>query len=349
MEVTVHIGTGKAGSSSIQAFCRENRDRLGELGVLYPSSPGAARHGKLGLFLKSDEERESSANWYRQKQSDPVRFRKSFRRRLLRELESSGLDRVLMSDEEIFGMSDQGLRRLKRFAGTLGDRLRLVVYLRRQDDHLVSRYQQELKVGRVERLSDWAQQDMSRLYDYDAGLRRHERLVSPDEIVVRRFETGRFVGDSLLDDFLDATGVPARAADLTPVPNRNERLDAESVEFLRLVNHHRIGSEGAVAGRMDNRRLVTALGELSDGPVLTLPAPVLDAFMAQWEAPNHAVARTWFDDDGRLFRADRATEGTTTEQRLDPDRLDRFLALDEVPELWHAPLRVLAEREAASG
>ena len=54
-------------------------------------------------------------------------------------------------------MSDQGLRRLKRFAGRLGDRLRLVVYLRRQDDHLVSRYQQELKVGRVERLGDWAQ------------------------------------------------------------------------------------------------------------------------------------------------------------------------------------------------
>ena len=87
MEVTVHIGTGKAGSSSIQAFCRENRDRLGELGVLYPSSPGVARHGKLGLYLKSDEERETSANWYRHKHhSDPVRFRRAFRRQLRDEL-----------------------------------------------------------------------------------------------------------------------------------------------------------------------------------------------------------------------------------------------------------------------
>ena len=58
----------------------------GELGVLYPSSPGVARHGKLGLYLKSDEERESSANWYRQKHSDPVRFRRAFRRQLLDEL-----------------------------------------------------------------------------------------------------------------------------------------------------------------------------------------------------------------------------------------------------------------------
>jgi uncharacterized protein (DUF1778 family) len=59
------------------------------------------------------------------------------------------------------------------------------------------------------------------------------------------------------------------------------------------------------------------------------------------------VAREFLDDEtGRLFRAPRKTINTTTEQHLDPARLNHFLALLEIPKEMHAPLRRLAEREA---
>jgi hypothetical protein len=74
---------------------------------------------------------------------------------------------------------------------------------------------------------------------------------------------------------------------------------------------------------------------------------VLDAFMEQWEAPNRAVAREFLGDEtGQLFQAPRKTRNTTTEQRLDPARLDHYLGLLDVPEQLHEPLRRLAEREA---
>ncbi|MGB0100583.1 MAG: hypothetical protein WBP61_09900 [Nocardioides sp.] len=350
MELTIHAGMGKTGTSSIQAFCREHREQLRGAGLLYPRSPGIARHGRLGMFLKSDEELAIAPNWQRLQASDPTtdpaRFRQTFRRRLRTEIDEAGLDRVLLSDEEIFGMSDEGLQRLARFGRRISSRLRMVIYLRRQDDHLVSRYQQGVKIGWIARLDEWALEDMTHLYDYATRLRRHEELVAPDEIVVRRYERDGFVRGSLHDDFLDAVGVSVDPEDRTPVPDRNLSLDAESVEFLRLLNVHRVRATGASVGLIDNRDLVRRLARASTGPVLTLSPTVLDPFMASWHEPNREVARRYFGTaEGDLFHADRKATGTTTRQRLDPDRLDHFLEVGEIAEEWHAPLRRLAAAE----
>lgn len=346
-ELVLHIGTGKAGSKSIQAFLRANRRRLAEGGLLYPTTPGVPRHMRLGLFIKSTESIERAPAWRSQKESDPARFRRVFRRRLLSEIEDSGLPRVLLSDEVLFHQDDASLRRLRRLTGRMADSTRLVVYLRRQDDHMVSRYQQGIKTGKVLRLQEWAKGDHSLLYDYHARLRAWQRLQKPTDIVVRRFEPAAFVDGSLYQDFLDAAGIDARAEDLETVTNRNPSLDAETVEFLRLLNVYRVESEGARAGLIDNRGLVSPLAEGSTGPTLTLPERTLDEFMSRWEESNRRVAREFLHDEtGELFRAPRRTRNTTTEQRLDPARLDHYLELLDLPEQVHAPLRQVAEREA---
>jgi hypothetical protein len=347
VDVALHIGMGKTGTSSIQYFCRDNRPALASHGLLYPESPGAARHYKVSLSVKSPAELERSPLWLRQTHTDPERFRRWFRRCLRDEIEASGLSRVLLSDEGIYGSSQQSLERLGRWMSRTASTHRVVVYLRRQDDHLVSRYQQEIKVGAVERLQDWAGRDMKGVYDYDDRLSRIRRGMVPTEIVVRPFERSSFVNGSLLQDFLDAVGVDARASEMTQVVDRNASLDAESVEFLRLLNLHRLEDPSARRGIFDNRELVTVLAEASTGPVLTLPEAALDRFMAQWKQSNQLVAREYLGRRlGRLFKAPRKEGNTTSDQRLDPRRLDHYLALCRLPEESHAPLRALAEREA---
>ena len=346
----MHIGTGRAGSTSIQFFLRDNRERLSELGILYPRSPGQARHTQLGLFAKPKAELEAAPEWSRQRRDDPASFRKAFKRRLRSEIEDSGLSRVLLSDEILFGSSEQALRRLSRFTERISESLRLVAYLRRQDDHMVSRYQQGVKIGWVARLRDWAQEDMSSLYDYRARIAMHQRLLAPADFVIRPFERERFVNGSLFEDFLDAAQIDARIEDLADVPNLNESLDAESVEFLRLLNIHRVEHDGATEGLIDNRELAKRLTGASEGPTLTLPAAVLDPFMDKWAETNRAVAREFLGDEtGRLFRAPRRTHNTTTEQRLDPARVDHYLVLLDLPEELRKPLSRLAEREAKVG
>jgi hypothetical protein len=287
---------------------------------------------------------------------------------LIGEINKSGLSRVVFSDEALFGASTEALRRLCELVDGIAGSLRLVVYLRRQDDHLVSRYQQVVKVGETKRLAEWTREtdlsdtydyylrlkewashlDWSKDYDYHARLRGWERLLEPDEVVVRRFERDGFANGSLLQDFLDSAGIDARAEELRQVPVRNISLDAETVEFLRLLNIYRVENEGARVGLIDNRGLVERLAEHSTGPILTLPVLYLDRFMAAQEQGNRAVARRYLRDaTGELFRLPRKTENTTTEQDLDPSRLGRLLSVLDLPEHLRSPLRRLAEREAS--
>jgi hypothetical protein len=346
LDLVVHAGTGKAGSSSIQRMMNHNRERIAAAGHLYPRTPGVARHGKLALFLKTDEELDLDPAWHRTKISDPTVFRRRFRKRLDTEIEESGLHRVVFSEETLFGCPTPMLHRLRELTDELGRSLRVVVYLRRQDDHLVSRYQQGVKVGEIRRLADRTLHlDYSSTYDYAGRLARLEQLLEPDELVVRRFEREAFRGGSLFDDFLDAAGIGLTTDEVEVPQDANISLDAESVEFLRLLNLRRVHAEGARVGVIDNRALVRRLAAVGSGPTLTLPDAELDAFMARWADGNTLVARRHFGEDA-LFRSPRKTSGTVAEQRLDPGRLDHFLAVAEVPEGLHAPLRILAEQEA---
>ncbi len=347
MDLIVHIGSGKTGTTSIQRFLGTNRQALAGHGLLYPSTPGRFRHVRLGLYVTPDDRLPMAPAWHRQKAASPGRFRQEFERDLLDEVAEHPSCRVLFSDEGLFGAPDAALRRLRGFTDGHANRVRLVCYLRRQDDHLISRYQQVVKVGETRRLAERTEaMDLSGTYDYARRLATWENLVDPTELVVRRFESLSFLGGSLFTDFLHAAEVDAPLESFEPVPRQNESLDAESVEFLRILNLHRVRHEGAKRGLIDNRKLIRRLAEARSGPTLTLPEAMLDSFMSLWEEGNREVARRYFaDEQGMLFHSPRSSVGTTAEQRLDPGRLDHFLAVTNLPDRLHGPVRELVEQE----
>jgi hypothetical protein len=346
-DLALHIGSGKTGTTSVQALLHRNRQTLIDHGVLFPATLGRPRHELFGLAMKPDAELVETAPYRSQNSESPQAFRRRVRRRLFHEIDAASPERVLISDEALYGSHAGSLERLRRFTNRHARRLRLVCYLRRQDDHLVSRYQQVVKVGEVRRLADRvAQIDHSHTYDYAARLDLWSRLIDPDSFVVRRFERSAFTGGSLYADFLDAVGLAIDVDQLEPAPRLNDSLDAESVEFLRLLNCHRVATEGAEVGKINNRPLVVRLAEHGSGPTLTLPEPALDAFMTRWEDSNREVARRYLGDEaGTLFREPRKSDRTTTTQRLDPDRLEHLMEVTELPDELQEPLRRLAAQE----
>jgi hypothetical protein len=346
VDVVLHIGSGKTGTSTIQRVLRRNPDALRAAGFVYPRTPGQLRHTKLGLSVRPDDEMVHHADWLTGDYGEPAAFRRRVRRRLDREIAESGAPGVVFSDEGLFSARDRTIAGTRRLLGRYGGRVRLVVYLRRQDDHLVSRYQQVVKMGETTPLTTWMQQDWTGTYDYHLRLTSWGEL-EPDAFVVRRFERERMVGGSLVSDFLDAAGIDLDEAQLTHTEARNESLGAEAIEVLRILNLYRVQHEGERPGLFGSHQHVARLREIDTGPVLTLPGPDLDRFMARWSESNRMVAREFAGEPGGdLFRSERKTEGTTTEQRLDPARLDRYLQLLEIPEPQHAAIRRIATKEA---
>ncbi len=349
-DVVLHIGMGKTGTTSIQASLRRHSEVLAEHGVLYPESLGNRRHLWLGMAVQPEPDRpRDTLEWRRQGYTCPSELRPVMEERLLSELTERGLPTVLFSDEALHGAKDGGIRNLRELMDRIARSVRVVSYLRRQDDHLCSRYQQVVRyAGERRRLADKVgATDFSHTYDYHARMVAWRDLMRPDELVVRVFERAALSGGSLHQDFVEATGLGIRPAELEG-PTRNESLDAESVEFLRLLNvlwPH--GRRPEVPGLLPPNRMFHRLKDHSTGPTLTLPEDRLDEFMARWEESNRAVARDFAPHAPRtLFSTERKSRDTTTEQRLDPARLDHFLEVSRLPEALHAPLRKIVEREA---
>lgn len=347
-DLILHIGTGKTGTTSLQHLFHANRDRLAEAGILYPLTPGQNRHHRLSLFGMPDGRLDRTVVWGREKYVDPARFRRDFRRRLKREIDEAGLPRLLLSDEALYGAPVPSVERVSALMNRLSSRVTVVVYLRRQDDHLASRYQQVVKVGETRRLVErTGALDLSSTYDYFARLQLWNRVLAPDELVVRRFERDSFVRGSLLEDFFEAAGVRVPLDHWSDDQRHNESLDAEAVEFVRLLNICREEFPDLAAGGPRNRPIVQRLAQVLTGPTLTMPAAQLEEFMAKWQESNRRVAESFLgDESGVLFRQPRKERNTTSEQYLDPARLDELLGVVELPEQLHEPMRRVAEREA---
>ncbi|KAA1418523.1 hypothetical protein F0U44_08415 [Nocardioides humilatus] len=349
VDTVLHIGTGKTGTTTIQRVLARSREVLAEGGTLYPRAFGRQRHLGFGFFVLPDPQLVRSPEWLRAGNADvdPDEFRRKVRRRLRREL-TPDVRRLLISDEGLYRRNASTVARVRKFTEARGGATRVVIYLRRQDDHLVSNYQQVVKGGEIRRIGDWANSELDYVYDFHSHLARWRDNLGPATFVVRTFEPERFVGGSIVADFLDAAGVDVDESTLVPQERRNESLCAEAVEVLRLLNVHGVEQRGARAGLIINSDHVRRLHQVA-GPVLTMPEADLDRFQSRWEASNQAIAREFLDRaDGELFGSPRRREGMTTEQVLAPERLDHYLDLLEIPADDRPGIRAVAEREAGS-
>ena len=346
--VVLHVGMGKTGTSSIQGWHHRNRQRLARHGILFPQSPGKRRHGRLTLAIQADDARrrhdrrgtpEPPASELRPVVIDGLRA----------EIRATRPSRMLLSDEGLCGQPDEALASLRELLDGVTDSVRVVFYLRRQDEHLCSRYQQAIKWnGLTARLSERADRmEHATLYDYQARLEAWQRVFRPDELVVRRFERADFVGGTLQRDFLDAAGLDLRPDDFEEVPARNTSLDAESVELVRLLNLFEQEQGGEVPDMPAWRQVLRTLHRTSTGPTLALPEERMESFMARWRATNRAVAREHFPDGPEALFGARSSRSTTSQQRLDPSRLPHYFELLRIPIRLQDSLRAVAEREAA--
>ena len=144
-------------------------------------------------------------------------------------------------------------------------------YLRRQDDLLVSHYQQVVKLRATRPLVDGSPSRTCRRRTTTTPGSSRGATCAARAAGGPPLRAGRFVEQSLLADFVDATGLDVRAEELAEVPARNESIDAESVELLRLLNIHRAECGTRTCPR--DRRLSHARPTSAPGPPSPFQTP----------------------------------------------------------------------------
>lgn len=211
MELVVHCGAHKTGTSSIQSLLFEQRQELLKRGVLYVPE---AQLNNSGIVK------------YLHQPTTPVATRNSIRSQITRMLDNNRsrnvLEKVLVSHESIFsfvkihqnggdfyGSTSQSLRNLELLQlSELFSSIRVVLYVRRQDEFLQSLYMENFASG------IWTNSFEKALAKIDftniswlAYATKLADYFGESNVVVRPFEAINCGWKNLISDFCAATTI----------------------------------------------------------------------------------------------------------------------------------------------
>lgn len=222
----LHIGLGKTGTSSLQAFFARNVSQLSRHGIWYPATgrnelnahhylSTAARPGGGTGF-------DTDVDWG------------TYLEQLRQELSTRSEENILISSEVFSGIM---IWRLLAALKGLFAEIRVIAYLRRQDILIASNYNQWVKTENLRLKFD----EMRLLpFDFEKMLEPWQLLLNDHdgEIIARPYEPSGLLNGSIIDDFMDAVfniEIDERFL-LAGEARSNTRLSLDALEFKRLAN-----------------------------------------------------------------------------------------------------------------
>jgi hypothetical protein len=290
----LHIGCEKTGSSSIQRFLSMNRERLAQAGILFPSCLGKENQTALTAAAQSEFGPMRRKIYKIRSQEEVEDFRRKVKIDLAREIAAGSYRAGLMSGEHCSSrlLADEEVIWLRNFLQEFFDPVRIVIYIRRQDDFLLSTYSANIRSGGVRTLEIPDDEIVQRRYDYWDLLSRWARVFGRENVICRKFEVGALKNGDIVDDFSEIVSLE-NASDYARPRRLNQSLDAASLEFLRLFNARvpRLTDQGMNELRGD---IAALLSENSSSPLLTLAPDELVQFMDRFTESNRRVAVEYF-------------------------------------------------------
>lgn len=354
----LHIGTTKTGTTAIQSFCIGNQEVLGKKGYCYP----------LFSYRYKDVSERRNAHFLLAEASDRNAgiFREGMDKihSLFREYPN-----IILSDEGIwsaqYGQRMEMWRALRAEAKEGGFQVKVIVYLRRQDMYLISGWNQMVKSGIGNGAGKpWKDYVAELAYinkmNYATHLKKIAAFWGRENLAVRRFEPGHFVGGTIYSDFLHTVGLAMTEEYRAEQPMRNTRLAGNTHEIQRVLN----GMPGMKpAYHSFFRQALLSYAELSGAeyPCEMFSRAEAEAFMDHYKEENRRVSEAYFGG-GELFET--GWKDVPKWEKDNPhmqDDLIRFVGaccmllmednlrlgrqIDEVKERLRHPIRELSRRQ----
>jgi hypothetical protein len=268
--VYLHIGRGKTGTTAIQATLSAMREQLLDHGIHYVMADDQGTGSGHQRFAKSFI---STPPAYMVMPTSPEVVREAVRQ----EIATSKSSKIVISSEN-FTMAD--MHRLKQFLLSIPtvDAIRIVFFVRSQDELAESQYNQFVKLkGMTASFDEFLKTAMDET-DFDTMASTWAERFGEEALICRIFDAGS--NDAVIQ-FLKCVGVDWAGIALPSRSLReNESLGYFALQMLRALNRAGI--------RYDNAQ-VSALSDLlrgADVPALMLDADAAAAYRESFSASN---------------------------------------------------------------
>lgn len=319
--LVLHIGTPKTGTTFLQKLLSAHREDLKESGWVYPDLGGRHNHTELAYAFFTGADNPRSRHYVR---VDQETSRAEIRELLTVEVQPD--THWIISSETLSRMAPDDAATLLEFLGEFFDDIKVLVYLRRQEFFMESRYSQRIKNGES-RPWDWDTlrelvTDLEPLEMY----RKWSAIVGVDNVIARPYlEDFKRDSEALLVDFREAVGIPD-SIDLTPINDgklTNVRLSAEGLQFLSALNPH--FPMNRINGKPNHglrARTIARLQELTAGPMLTLSGELAARFDAEYRPNNKVLADELGGEQWQRWLNQQAgDDGSASAEPISPTRM----------------------------
>jgi len=223
------------------------------------------------------------------------------------------------------------IMRLKNMLDDVCVQPKIFIYLRRQDDYIISLYNTYIKTGGKENLFAFLK-NKHRAYRFNYGtiIQLWADVFGKENMIVRAFEKEKLKGENIAQDFLKSIGIDDFSGFVIPT-NQNKSMDAKKLEFVRNLNFyfphfidHKINEERRVI--IDLLNQLTSVGEKIPNNIVSLKA-----FYETFTESNKKIAREYLGLS-ELFM-ERESKALLPDNMLD-EQLDVQQTFEIFSELW---------------
>lgn len=304
IDLYIHIGHPKCGSSTIQNFLYHNWESLHDQGFGIIDS-------NIGLFNLQSKNQPPVPYFSSliKGDIDISSFTKSMAS-LAGEAEKTGMSSLILSSENLarVGMAKNFVK-LKDYFNC-----HFIYYIRRQDDWIISSWKQWMMKEGVT-LESYVKSHMSRkLQPFRRNISEWEETLQPTSMSIRYLHKKFLVAGDLIQDFCEIVGV--EYLNMNPVPDSNKRLDSDLLHTLAQMPF-------AFEGRHDNRLFALLEDRFGDSLNLRVENPlsnsdrkkILEHFSEEndWLKENYFASQPFDDwlkiDESKPFTPYNAERG----------------------------------------
>ena len=281
MEIIIHIGRHKTGTTSIQHFLALNEDLLlNQYGIYYPD---------IGRDPLMKYHHPLFRDWAENKKNLDLQLIN----KIIENAKRKSASRILLSSEIL---SRDSITETKwiQLKEAFNEEILIIVYLRRQDKYLQSMYAEEILHGLIKSKSTI--KDTKTNLDYFQFLAPICRTFTQNRIIVKSFD--RAIKLDLYKDFLKNLGITFNDEFQLPPDNLNQSLPWRYLNIVRYANDYPFMRRLFI--NTISMRLIVSLAKIFPS-FFNTPLPLTEEqrqeILSRYEESNKMVARKYLGEE----------------------------------------------------